>query len=206
MSLPAPFDLMAGAIALLLILYGMIKGLVRMVTGFAGLVLGWILAVRYSEPLARRFGATAASGAPSIAPDWIRMGALALLFTGVVFGACLVGWLITRALGAAKLGGANRLAGAGLGLLVAMVLICAATVPVVAWWQPAGESLMRESLLAPYAVAGGQYLAMVAADPLASHYGAAARHYFGGAAAKPGSPGRMGGPSEPKPAPAPRPR
>jgi len=206
MSLPAPFDLMAGAIALLLILYGMIKGLVRMVTGFAGLVLGWILAVRYSEPLARRFGASAASATPSISPDWIRLAALALLFTGVAFAFCLIGWLITRALGAAKLGGANRLAGAGLGLLIAMVLTCAATVPLVALWHSAGDSLLRESMLAPYAVAGGQYLAMVAADPLASRYGTAARQYLAATAPRPGSAPLQDKVTEPKRAPAPRPR
>ncbi|HZI94513.1 MAG TPA: CvpA family protein [Patescibacteria group bacterium] len=190
MTFPSTFDLAAGLTILALALWGGFRGIVRLVLGFAGIALGWVLAVRYGEQLALRLGA--ARHAAESGPDIRRFVAFALIFIVVALCASVLAWLITRALGAVKLGGANRLAGAGVGVLLAIALVCAVTIPVLGLWPPDGGSLMKGSLLAPYAAAGGQYLETLAPEPLRARFLDGAR--------------RLLEISVPKPAPAPRPR
>ena len=154
------FDIVAGVIVLALLLYGMIEGFVRLALGFIGLALGWFLAVRYCEPVALRLGATPADVAKP--PGGMRLLAFALIFIGVVIVCGLLAWMITKALGAVKLRWIDRLIGGGAGVLAAIVLICAATVPLAALLPEDGGRLMRNSRLAPYAVAGGEYLETLA--------------------------------------------
>jgi len=204
MTVPAPFDLVAGLAALVLLVYGLISGIARIVAGFAGLALGWILAARWCEPLALRMGASnhmAAAG-----PDWRRLAAFALIFAAVTLAFSILGWLVTRALGAVKLGGLNRLAGAAAGLLLAVVAACALAVPLVALSPPAGGALTRGSVLAPYAVAGGQYLVMMAPEPIGSRFQTASTKYFADLTA-PQPTGKPTAPiTAPTSAPSPRPR
>ena len=165
-----------------LVLYGLLRGIVRLVLGFAGLGLGWVLAVRYCEPLAIRFGAATPSTA---GPDLRRITAFILIFGAVGLAMSLMAWLITRALGAVKLNGANRAAGAGLGLLLAIVLVCAATVPLIGMWPPDGGMSTDRSVLAPYAVAGGEYFVMLVPEPLRARFNSGAKRVFGASARKP---------------------
>jgi membrane protein required for colicin V production len=201
-TLPAPFDLAAGLLMLVLAVYGLLKGIVRLVLDVAGLVLGWLLAVRYGEALALRLGA--ASREADAGPDWHRLAAFALIFLGVTFGMSALAWLITRALSAARLGGLNRLAGAGLGVLAAIVTTCAVTVPLIAMAPPDAGGLLRGSVLAPYAVAGGQYLEGFAPQRMRERFSAGAARLLAstGEADLPPSPAPAV--SEPKPAPVPR--
>jgi membrane protein required for colicin V production len=190
MSLPGVFDAGAGLAILLLVVYGILKGMARLVLGFAGVAIGWALAARWCEPLALRAGASGRAAGEG--PDFLRLAAFALIFLAVSMSAAVLAWLITRALGAAKLGGLNRLAGAGLGLLLGILLVCAASVPLLGMWPPDGGALMRGSRLAPYAAAGGQYLTGLTPEPLRTRFEVAARRLFEV--------------SVPKPAPSPRQR
>jgi membrane protein required for colicin V production len=154
------FDIAAVAVILILMLYGMLEGFVRLALGFIGLALGWYLAMRYCELVALRLGATPADAAKP--PGGMRLIAFTLIFVGVVIVCGLLAWMITKALGAVKLRWIDRLIGGGAGLLAAIVLICAATVPLAALLPEDGGRLMRNSRLAPYAVAGGEYLETLA--------------------------------------------
>ena len=190
MTVPTAFDIAAGLALLVLALWGWLSGIVRLVLGFAGIALGWVLAVRYCEPVALRLGAARRSA--DTGPDLRRFVAFALIFIVVTLCASVLAWLITRALGAAKLGGANRLAGAGAGVLLAIALVCAATVPILGLWPPDGGSLMKGSMLAPYAAAGGQFLETLAPEPIRARFLEGARNLLEV--------------SVQKPAPAPHPR
>ena len=80
-----------------------------------------------------------------------------------------------------------------MGLLVAIVLICASTIPLLGLVSPDG-AILNGSHLAPYAVAGGEYLKALAPESMRARFTEAARRLL------------SAGLSAPKPAPAPRPR
>jgi membrane protein required for colicin V production len=167
----ATFDILALLILCVLALYGLMKGIVRLVLGFVGLIAGWLLAVKYAEPLALRIGAGRFGDAARTAgPDLTRLAAFAIIFLGVALASGVAAWLIGRALGAVHLQWADRLAGAGVGLILGLILICALTVPLVALWPPDGGALMRDAVLAPYAAAGGEYLLALVPEPMHSRF------------------------------------
>jgi len=178
------FDIGAGLVILLLLLGGMVKGIVRLTLGFAGLAAGWALAVRYDETLAARFRAR--PGDPPPGPDLLRLAAGACIFVAVVAVSSILAWLIARALGAVKLRFLDRIAGACLGVLMGILLVCAVTVPLLVHWPPDGGALMRNSVLAPYAIAGGEYLTVLVPAETRTRFGARARAFF----AEPARPAR----------------
>lgn len=186
------FDIVACLGILVFVIYGMVKGMARLALGFLGCALGWFIALRYCEPgavMLRKL--IPSSGGKGF--DGHRIAAFILIFIVVLIGMGLLAWLITRALQAAKLGGLNRLAGGGLGLLVAILLICASTIPLLGLVSPDG-AIMKGSRLAPYAVAGGEYLKVLAPEPMRARFTAAARTLLSTDL------------SAPTPEPAPRPR
>ena len=170
------FDIAAGAVALVFVVYGAWRGMARLTLHVAGLVLGCVLAMRYSEWLALKLGASSAS--VSAGWDPLRLVSYAIIFIAVSVLASLVAWPVTRLLAAAHLGFFDRLAGAGVGLLMATLLICGAMIPLVALSPPDGGVATRDSVLAPYAVAGGDYLKALAPEPLRSRFIDGARRFF----------------------------
>ncbi|HET9480539.1 MAG TPA: CvpA family protein, partial [Candidatus Polarisedimenticolia bacterium] len=182
-------------------LFGLMRGMARLVLWFAGVTIGWIAAVRYAEPLALWMGATASPSPTGI--DGMRLAAFAAVFVGVVVVCSVLAFLVTRALGAVKLRWLDRLMGGGLGLLAAILLACAATIPLAALWPPDGGGLLKGSTLAPYALAGGDYLQAVAAEPLRGRFAAVSRALFAG---QPEEAGPERDPNAPKPEPGRRPR
>ncbi|MGH9869114.1 MAG: CvpA family protein [Candidatus Polarisedimenticolia bacterium] len=170
---PGPFDIGAGVLALVLMAYGAWRGMIRLVLWFAGWVAAWWVALRYSEPLALRLGA----GQEVLAgrPDLLRLACFLFLFASVAFVLSLAGWLLARALKMALPKGVDRLMGATAGLLMAILLVCASSVPILAVWPPDGGWLMWDSIVAPYAVAGGRYLQTVAPEPWKSRFSAASQ-------------------------------
>lgn len=178
------FDLAAGLIALVFALYGAWRGMARLTLHVAGLVLGCVLAMRYSEWLALKLGAQSAGA--SAAWDPLRLVSYAIIFFTVTLAASLVAWPVTRLLAAAHLGFLDRLAGAGIGVLMAILLICGAMIPLVALSPPEGGVASRDSVLAPYAVAGGDYLKGLAPEPMRSRFIDGARRFFDAAARRTG--------------------
>ena len=79
-----------------------------------------------------------------------------------------------------------------MGLLVAILLICASTIPLLGLISPDG-AIMKGSKLAPFAVAGGEYLKGLAPESMRERFTVAARALMSTEV------------SAPKPEPAPRP-
>ena len=169
------FDLAAVFVVSVLALYGAVRGIVRLTLWAAGMVFGWILAVRYCEPVAARFWIPPDphGAGPSVA----LLGAFVIIFLAVAIAASLLAWLITRMLSAIQLRWADRLAGAGAGVLLGICLLCAATLPMVVF-LPAGPGLLADSTLAPYAVAGGDYLKAFAPASIQKRFTRASRPIF----------------------------
>lgn len=168
------FDLAAIVAVSVLVVYGAVKGIVRLALWVASMVFGWILAVRFCEPVAALiWGPPDPQSGPSVAP----LGAFAIIFLTVAIAAALLAWLTTRMLSAIQLRWVDRQAGAGVGLLLGIALVCAATIPLVAF-LPVGAGLLRDSALAPYAVAGGDYLKALTPESIRKRFTDASRTFF----------------------------
>ena len=169
------FDLATIVVVSVLVVYGAVKGIVRLALWVASMVFGWILAVRFCEPVAALIWGPPdpERTGPSVAP----LGAFAIIFLTVAIAAAVLAWLTTRLLSAIQLRWVDRLAGAGVGLLLGIALVCAATLPLVAF-LPAGAGLLSNSVLAPYAVAGGDYLKTLAPESMRARFTEASRQFF----------------------------
>ena len=81
----------------------------------------------------------------------------------------LVAFVARRTLKLAMLGWVDRLAGAALGLIAALLAAGLVLLPAVGR-VPAGESLLRESVLAPYAAAAAALTYRLVPDALSAEY------------------------------------
>jgi len=124
----------------LAVLLGAVRGLMRLLllTGF--LILGWWLALRYQIPVARRL--LGIDDGPGVLVGFVAIFLLVLVAGG------LAGRLVVRLLKAADLRWMDRLAGAGAGFVVALVLAAAALLPLASALD-ASSPLMNSSSLAP---------------------------------------------------------
>ena len=148
----------------LLMLVGLLKGVTRLAIGIAALVAAFVLAARFHPPVA-----SAIATAVDVAEPLATVAAFALIFLGTMLAGALVAFVARRTLKFAMLGWADRLAGAAVGLIAALLAAGLVLVPAVGR-VPAGESLLRESVLAPYAVAAAALTYRLVPDPLSAEY------------------------------------
>ena len=127
-----------------LTLAGLLKGITRLSISLAAFVAAFYLAARFQPPVAAELAANFGLSEPVAA-----IAAYAAVFVGTLLAGAFVARVLRRTLQAAMLGWADRLAGAAAGL-IAGLLAAGLVLPVVGR-SPAGERLLRESVLAPYA-------------------------------------------------------
>lgn len=158
------FDVALLALACVLVLLGMIKGLVRILIGVAALVAAFAVAARFHEPLAERLAALA-----DLAVEPRRLIAWLLIFLGVMIAGGIAAWLARKLVKAAMLGWADRLAGGALGLVAATLAAALVVVPVVAY-SPWGARLLGQSVLAPYVTVVADVANRIVPDDLSQRY------------------------------------
>jgi len=158
------FDAGFGALVLVLSLVGVVKGLTRLVVGMNALVAAFVVAAarhgQVAGALVSRFEM------PPLVASAIGYGAL---FIGVVLVAALVLPFVRAVVRMAMLAWADRLAGAAAGLAGAVLIAGSVVVPVLAY-VPAGDRLLAESQLAPYAVVGADMAVALAPAELTDWY------------------------------------
>ena len=157
-----PFDIALVVLVVAGTVFGLVKGLVRLLLLFAALVVGYVLASRYHESLA---GHWQASGLPEAT---LRVTAYAAIVIGVLLVGVLIGFLLRTVLAAAALGWLDRLAGGAVGLAGAVLLMALIALPVAAYTDDG--SVLRESRTAPYVSVVADALHIVAPDGLALRY------------------------------------
>ena len=158
------FDLVVLVAMALLMLAGLLKGFTRLAIGIAALVAAFVLAVRFHAPVAAYLAAAA-----EIPEPVATAVAYAAIFLGTMLGGALVAFLARRTLKLAMLGWVDRLAGAATGLVAALLAAGLVLVPAASRF-PAGESLLRESVLAPYAAAAAALTHRLVPEPLSAEY------------------------------------
>ncbi len=158
------FDAGFTALLLVLSLIGVVKGLTRLVVGMTALVAAFVVAAarhgQVAGALVGRFEM------PALVASAIGYGAV---FIGVMFVAALVLPFVRALVRMAMLAWADRLAGAAAGLAGAVLIAGSVVVPVLAY-VPAGDRLLADSHLAPYAVVGADVAVALAPAELTDWY------------------------------------
>ncbi|MGZ8272359.1 MAG: CvpA family protein [Burkholderiaceae bacterium] len=158
MQAVATVDWIIGAVVLVSVLVGLLRGVTREIVSLAGWVLGLVLAFYFAEQV----GATLPIEPPELRPV---VGAL-LILAGVLILAALLGAVLRALLAAVKLSTLDRLLGGVFGLAravlvlgVAVLLASGTPVPKAGWW--------KESLLLPWLEAGVAFATPLLPAPIA---------------------------------------
>jgi membrane protein required for colicin V production len=137
------FDIVALSVIGLTVALGLWKGLAVQVFGLAGLVLGYILSVKYYLSAARLL--------PDISQGTARIAGFLSIFIACIIAAFILGRLLEKLLKIAGLGWANRLFGGVLGLLKGTLIVAVIMVVLVAF-LPSDSGTMKQSVTVPYLV------------------------------------------------------
>jgi membrane protein required for colicin V production len=155
------FDIAVLVVAGVLVILGLVQGVIRLLVGVAAIVVAFILASRFHQPLADLW-----VDAPNA---WLRLGAYVAVFFGVLLAGGLVAWLLRTLIKAAQLGWADRLAGGAVGLAAGALIMSMLILPVVAY-TPGGETVLRDSVLAPYLLVVSDLFNRLAPQDLRERY------------------------------------
>ena len=169
------FDAGFAALVFVLSLVGLAKGFTRLLVGMTALVAAFVVAAarhaQVAAALVERFEM------PPLVASGIGYGSV---FIAVMLGAAVVLPFVRALVRMAMLAWADRLAGAVAGLAGAVLIAGSVLVPVLAY-VPAGDLLLAESQLAPYAVVGADAAVALAPAELTAWYGermAAVRQFW----------------------------
>jgi membrane protein required for colicin V production len=157
-------DVLLIALVGLLAILGVLKGLTRLLIGVGALVAGFVLASQFHEQVAR----TLADWLP-LSDAVLKLIAYLLIFVTTMLVGGFVAYVMRRLLRAAMLTWADRLAGAAVGLVAAIMMAALIILPVVAY-APTGEAALRESRLAPYVLVVADLANAVVPDGLSEQY------------------------------------
>jgi membrane protein required for colicin V production len=158
------FDIAVVVVAAVLVVFGAVKGLVRILVTLGALIAAFLLASQFHIPLAGLF--TDSPEGPSAA---LRLVAYLVIFLGVMLAGGITAFFLRTLLKAALLGWADRLAGAALGFVVAALASALLILPIVAY-TPRGEQMLGGSLLAPYVAAVADLVNHLAPEELSRRY------------------------------------
>jgi len=157
------FDIMLLALACLLVVVGMVKGLVRILIGVAAIVAAFALAARFHGPLADRLAGL------EISPEALSLMSYVVIFIGVMLLGGFVAFLTRKLLRAAMLSWADRIGGAALGFVAAALMAALLVLPLVAY-SPWSEQVLGHSMLAPYVTVVADIANAVVPDDLSERY------------------------------------
>lgn len=144
-------------------LLGLFRGFMRILIGILSLIVAFFLASRWQDPLAQILVSRHVSEGPA------RVAAYLIVFVGTMIAGALVAWIVGRLLKIAMLSWADRLAGAALGLLAAVLGAAFVVHPLVASFK-GGRGLMASSTLMPYVVVVADVGNAVAPEAVAKRY------------------------------------
>ncbi|WP_022854237.1 CvpA family protein [Thermodesulfatator atlanticus] len=160
MNLPnLPFntiDVIVILVLALFILRGAWIGFFRGISSFAGLVAGYITAVRY-HLLVENIIAPWLQ-APWISASWLKAASFAVAFLLGYLAVFIVAEIIAYFFKKARLTWMDRLLGAGLGAFKGFLLLVAVFFLITTFF-PQGEKIFRGSKTYPYIMQGARHLA-----------------------------------------------
>lgn len=139
-------DISILALLLFFVIRGLMRGFFKEIASIVGILLGIYLGYTYQRPLtdiAVRLGLTQSPG--------LGLGCFLVTFLLSYVLVRVLAWLLTSLIGSGALGFANRVAGAGLAVLKAVLITCVG-VALLNFVLPSDSSLLKGSRLAPLAL------------------------------------------------------
>jgi membrane protein required for colicin V production len=173
-------DIALVVIVVAFIVYGAVKGVVRLALGSVAVAVGLFLGCWYNAPVAALLAGWIQSEAVR------RLAALGLIFLTTLAAFAVLVWFITKTLESANLRWVDRLSGALVGVAIASVLAAALLVPLTAF-LPADSTLVNNSALSPYVLKISSFVkALVPAEVKEKYEAARARMKEAGKGMLPG--------------------
>jgi membrane protein required for colicin V production len=135
------FDIIVIATVVILTIMGFWKGMLRQIFGLLGIIAGYLLAMRFYEPLAKYM--------PDIHLSTAKGGSFIAILLASMLIASILGWAAGSLSEAAKLGTFNRIGGGILGFVKGCIIVCVA-VMVLEVFFPADSSGFKKSVTYGY--------------------------------------------------------
>ncbi len=155
MNLPnLPFNTIDVIVILVLavfVLRGAFIGFFRGISSFAGLIAGYIVAIRYHAFIENIL-------APWLSASWLKAASFAVAFLLGYLAVFIVAEIIAYFFKKARLTWMDRLLGAGLGAFKGFLLLVAVFFLITTFF-PQGEKIFRGSKTYPYIMQGARHLA-----------------------------------------------
>ncbi len=146
-----------------LVVVGLMKGLVRILVGFAALVTAFIVASVFHQPLAESLGRL------DLSIEILQLLSYLALFIAVMLAGAVLAFLLRKLVKVAMLSWADRLAGAALGVAAAFIAFSLLVLPIVAY-TPWGTRILDRSVLAPYVLVMADLASRAAPDDLVDRF------------------------------------
>jgi membrane protein required for colicin V production len=134
-------DIIILAIIVILTIIGWWKGMVKQFFGLAGIIAGYILAVKFYQPCAKFL--------TGFHPGTARIISFIAIFLACILVAHLMGWAVGRFTNGPKLGLLNRIGGSLLGFVKGCIAACILVMVLTALLSP-DNSLFRQSSTVRY--------------------------------------------------------
>ncbi len=134
-------DISVILIIIITTIHGFWRGMQRQIFGLGGIVVGYIAATRFYEPVAGFIGSKDSSLA--------QIGAFIMVFILGKLSVSFAGWLVRNLFKDITLTWVNRIGGAGMGVLKGFIIIMIIILALLAF-LPADMSLLKNSATLPY--------------------------------------------------------
>ncbi len=130
------FDIVVVAVVVILAIMGFWKGILRQVFGLIGVIVGYILAIRFYEPMAKYM--------PDMQLRTTKAGSFIAIFLFCMLIAWVLGWVAGCFSEEKKPGPFSRILGGLLGFVKGCIIICVAVMVLEAFF-PADSKALKKS-------------------------------------------------------------
>lgn len=135
------FDIIVLVAIAALTIAGLFNGMVKQLFGLAGIVAGYMLAMKFYQPCSKFL--------TSFPPGTARAISFIAIFISCILFAHIIGWLVGRFFDISGLGFLNRIGGALLGFLKGCIIV-SVIVMILTTFLPAKSSLFKKSRTIKY--------------------------------------------------------
>jgi membrane protein required for colicin V production len=135
------FDIIVIAVVGVLTFLGLWKGMVRQLFSLAGVIAGYLLAMRFYEPASRYL--------TSFHPGTAKVISFVAIFIACIIVAHILGWIVGKVFELPGLGLLNRIGGGVLGFAKGSVIVAVVVMVLVAFLPP-DSSLFKNSSTMKY--------------------------------------------------------
>ena len=155
------FDIVVICVVGLLTALGLWKGMVRQLVTLAGVIAGYIVAIKLYEPVSTLL--------PNIHPGTAKVISFLALFIACIIASWIIGWIVEKIVKISGLGLLNRIGGGLLGFLKAYLIVSVAVMILIAF-LPTDNGLFKNSLTLKYILPGANVIKNIISPNVKTKY------------------------------------